>query len=438
MLSTARRFAAQMLPNGVARSTVEEVYAALRSPASHSPPAALERIAQHARTHVPFYQDLAGEGFESLPVVTKPMMLADRSLFTDERVDRAKLVRRYSSGTSGVNYDSYFDTDRIAHHRAEMVAAFRFLGADPFATTLHGTTWFDVSARSKLMHLMQGKRTYAGEHDERSIRSIARWLRRRRGTIVVALCSYLDSLFEGFRRYEIEFAEGTIDAVLGIGEPATNSLNELIRSQAGVDLSMRYSNTENGILGISDGDLTRYTLNTATFHFEILDLDSDLPAGPGEVGRIVVTDLFNRASPYIRYDTGDVGRFDVDGDGVPIPGTLQELSGRNRDFAIGGTAESPRRLLHMGMMELVDQIQEIRQFQLRQNEIGKFTWVLNAPRSTALECRLRAILDDCVGDIVRCDFTYDSHELVVGSGKRQSFVNEIPDSERLFRSESLY
>lgn len=91
----------------------------------------------------------------------------------------------------------------------------------------------------------------------------------------------------------------------------------------------------------------------------------------------------------------------------------------------------------MGMMELADQLQEIRQFQLRQNDIGKFTWVLNAPRSAALELRLRSILDDCVGDIMRCDFTYDSQQLVVGSGKRQSFVNEIPDPESLFRSRSL-
>ncbi|MGM0700213.1 MAG: hypothetical protein ACQEVD_15300 [Actinomycetota bacterium] len=437
MLSTARRFAAQMLPNGVSPSVVEEVYSTLNNPASRSSSEALEQIAHHARTHVPFYQNVKGEGFESLPVVTKPMMVADRSQFFDERVSADNLASRYSSGTSGVLYDSYFDADRISHHRAEMVAAFRFLGADPFAPTLHGTTWFDVSATSKLVYFLQGKRMYSGEHDERSIRGIARWLKRRRGTIVVALCSYLDALFEGFRRYDIEFAEGVIGAVLGIGEPATSSLNELIRTQAGVDLAMRYSNTENGIFGISDGALTRYRLNTATFHFEILDLDSDRPAPPGGIGRIVVTDLFNRASPYIRYDTGDVGRFGVDDAGATIPGILQELGGRNRDFCIGGSAEAPQRILHMEMMERADQVQEIRQFQLRQNDIGTFTWVLNAPRSATLEYRLRSILDDCVGDIVRCDFIYDSQQLVVGSGKRQSFVNEIPNPERLFRPRSL-
>jgi hypothetical protein len=36
-------------------------------------------------------------------------------------------------------------------------------------------------------------------------------------------------------------------------------------------------------------------------------VDSDgLPAGPGKVGRLVVTDLNNRAFPLLRYETGDL------------------------------------------------------------------------------------------------------------------------------------
>jgi phenylacetate-CoA ligase len=36
------------------------------------------------------------------------------------------------------------------------------------------------------------------------------------------------------------------------------------------------------------------------------------PAGPGRVGRLVVTDLINAAMPLIRYDVGDVGRLHTD------------------------------------------------------------------------------------------------------------------------------
>src|SRR5262249_36112202 len=41
---------------------------------------------------------------------------------------------------------------------------------------------------------------------------------------------------------------------------------------------------------------------------EIISPDG-LPAGPGEAGEIVVTDLYSEESPFLRYATGDIGAF---------------------------------------------------------------------------------------------------------------------------------
>ncbi len=30
------------------------------------------------------------------------------------------------------------------------------------------------------------------------------------------------------------------------------------------------------------------------------------PAGPGEIGKVVLTNLFNQAMPFVRYDIGDM------------------------------------------------------------------------------------------------------------------------------------
>lgn len=68
-----------------------------------------------------------------------------------------------------------------------------------------------------------------------------------------------------------------------------------------------YSNEENGIMGIQKEEDESYRIDTESYYYEILKLDSDEPAEPGELGRIVITDLYNYAIPLIRYDNGGSG-----------------------------------------------------------------------------------------------------------------------------------
>jgi hypothetical protein len=48
-------------------------------------------------------------------------------------------------------------------------------------------------------------------------------------------------------------------------------------------------------------------------------------------GRIVITSLFNKAHPFIRYDIGDIGILDEKHFTKPI---LQQLIGRTNDIAV--------------------------------------------------------------------------------------------------------
>ncbi|WP_394216110.1 hypothetical protein [Brachybacterium vulturis] len=120
----------------------------------------------------------------------------------------------------------------------------------------------------------------------------------------------------------------------------------MTRQQFGVDLSMRSSNTENGLLGFTRPSGSDYKLDTSSYHAEILDPDPDDPAPSGALGRVVMTDLFNRSMPFIRHDTGDLGRFALASAGRIVPNALAELAGRIRDFPIAETHEAPRRATH--------------------------------------------------------------------------------------------
>src|SRR5699024_3210695 len=91
----------------------------------------------------------------------------------------------------------------------------------------------------------------------------------------------------------------------------------------------RYSNQENGILAQELIDSDYFIINEASYHIKFLKIDSNEQAEFNEPARVVVTDLFNFATPIIRYDTGDlatVRKYEKYGK------IIEKIEGRKRDF----------------------------------------------------------------------------------------------------------
>lgn len=429
--SRTRRLCALAMPHGLSEAVALETQRRLEGPPAPAAPSAITRMLRHATGEVPFYRRLGAQALEDLPVVDKSMMVAAPDDFFASGARPERLTSRMSSGSSGEPFISYFDAERIARHRAQLMGGYRALGADPFGPFVHCRPWVHATRRERLSYALRGQHLYAGERDDESLRAVARWIGRRPRTTLMGLSSFLETLLRGFERLGITFPTGAVGLVLGVGEPASRYLTEAAPRLFGIDLTMRYSNTENGNLGFTSGSSSQYTLDTSTFHVEILEQDSDRPAHPGALGRIVVTDLYNCAMPFLRYDTGDLGRLAVGTDGVPIPNLLAELAGRSSDVPIAGTTDAPVRGEYFRLFMRIDDAAGLRQFQLRQRAIGHFTWALDADPSEELERRIRLVLDDEVGDILSCEFQYVGPGELKTAGKRRFFVSDIPDPERL-------
>lgn len=98
-----------------------------------------------------------------------------------------------------------------------------------------------------------------------------------------------------------------VKLVISGSETLTEAHRSIIKKAFGVDVHDRYSTEEFGVLGTKYGLETDVELNNSDFIFEILHLEKDEPVQPGEIGRIVVTDLHSDSFPLIRYETGDLG-----------------------------------------------------------------------------------------------------------------------------------
>lgn len=134
-----------------------------------------------------------------------------------------------------------------------------------------------------------------------------------------------------------------IKTALTAGEGIAEGDRLLLEKAFGCKAYRRYSDMELGILAQDRGDGKEYHLNYGSYYFECLKMDKDEPADDGEVGRIVITDLFNKAMPMIRYDTGDLGVMERKSGEFPV---LKEIYGRVRDcvYATNGSLISPAKI----------------------------------------------------------------------------------------------
>jgi phenylacetate-CoA ligase len=100
-------------------------------------------------------------------------------------------------------------------------------------------------------------------------------------------------------------------------------------------------------------------------------------AAPGELGRIYITDLENRAMPWIRYEIGDVGRYFVDDHGCGRRSVRIEVEGRIED-----TISNTRGDIFTSdqLFDFFHGFQEIDNFQVLEKSRGTFD-LLYVPRN---------------------------------------------------------
>lgn len=90
-----------------------------------------------------------------------------------------------------------------------------------------------------------------------------------------------------------------------MGAALAPSVRRVIAEGFGSDVLEDYGTAELGSIGCECAPGRGLHLFTTFFHLEFVR--GGRSVAPGEVGRILVTDLSNRAMPFIRYEVGDVG-----------------------------------------------------------------------------------------------------------------------------------
>jgi len=103
----------------------------------------------------------------------------------------------------------------------------------------------------------------------------------------------------------------------------------LIEASFGVPVINEYGASELDLIAFTN-PMGQFRVNSESLFLEILD-QNDRSVKNGQEGRIVITSLYNKAHPFIRYDIGDTGVLDEQST-IKTP-ILKKLIGRTNDIA---------------------------------------------------------------------------------------------------------
>ena len=150
---------------------------------------------------------------------------------------------------------------------------------------------------------------------------------------------------------------------------------KIIEKALGVPTFIEYGASEVSIIAIED-KLLNWRVSTDRLWIEILDQD-DKPVKNDKVGKIIITDLYNKAFPFIRYNIGDIGALQ-EYDFYPFL-LLKDLWGRQSDLIILPSGrKAPGLTFYYISRSILEKSHKIEQFVIIQKTVNTFIYQIVA------------------------------------------------------------
>lgn len=383
----------------------------------------------------PYYKNFVGDNnfteWNCLPIMTKKEFQKPLS----ERLSNGFSVKDvYVNKTSGSSGDPFiFAKDKYSH-------------ALTWANIIHRFGWFGIDFNSSLQARFYGiPLDFIGNTKER----IKDFLSHRyRFTIFDLSDIVLEKVLKKFQNKKFDYINGytssivlfakflqkkniilttvcsTLKCCIVTSEMLFEEDKLLMEKQFGVPIINEYGASELDLIAFQNPD-GEWQVNSETLFVEILD-DDNHPLPNGKEGRIVITSLYNKAHPFIRYDIGDIGILDEKSTfKKPI---LKKLIGRTNDVAILPSGKkSPGLTFYYVTKSIIEDDGNVKEFVIKQTKIDTFeieyvsTYELTENQIQSIEKAITTYLESGL------HFSFKRKEKLERSksGKLKQFVSQL-------------
>ena len=275
----------------------------------------VQTLLSYVKQHSPYYKEHPEwTKLEDFPVMTKGDFIEHYDeVLVDCVREQGNLYRLSTSGSTGTPFTVLCDGDKMSRVNMNFISCMELNGfrmgmkRGEFRAWIKGKNTISKWKSFKNNLIMVDISNMGDE----SLDKICRDIEKKKIQVLVTYSSALTALTQYIRKTGRDISRWSVEMVFSMGEALPQETYDLTKELFGFSPVRSYGNNENGFIAIQLDEDSEYTVDLYNFYPEILKLDSDELAEPGELGRIVVTDYYNKTFPMVRYDTGDTGKMRV-------------------------------------------------------------------------------------------------------------------------------
>lgn len=326
-----------------------------------------------------FYKKLVGNtdvsDWNNLPILTKKNLQVPLK----ERLSKGFEKNIYINKTSGSSGDPFiFAKDKFSHALTWYSNIYRF-------------GWFGIDFNTSLQARFYGiPLDKFGYYKERFKDFLAK---RYRFPIFDLSDDVLERILKQFQQKKFDYINGytssvvlfakflqsknmvlkdvcpTLKVCMVTSEMLFDADKILLEKYLGIPIVNEYGASELDLLAFQNPN-GEWQVNTETLFIEILD-ENNKPIPNGTSGKIVVTSLYNKAHPFIRYEIGDIGVLDEKSTWKkPL---LKQLIGRTNDVAILPSGKkSPGLTFYYVTKSIIEDDGNVKEFVIKQTQLDHF------------------------------------------------------------------
>lgn len=327
-----------------------------------------------------FYKQLVGskkiENWHDLPVLNKDNLQKPLIERLSKGYSKKNIFINKTSGSSGTPF--IFAKDKYCH-------------AITWASIIYRFGWYGINFNTSYQARFYGiPLDFLGNKKERFKDFLSH---RFRFSIFDLSDSALEKMLDKFRNNKFDYINGytssivlfakylqkkniiltvicpTLKVCMVTSEMLFEEDKLLLERQLGIPIVNEYGASELDLIAFQNIK-DEWLVNSETLFVEILD-ENNQAVPNGTSGRIVITSLFNKAHPFIRYDIGDIGILDEKST-LKKP-VLKKLIGRTNDVAVLPSGKkTPGLTFYYITKSIIEDDGNVKEFIIKQTKVDSF------------------------------------------------------------------